>query len=145
VKAGKDHGVLKLKQLHSDGRVTDVPLKVPLLKAQNVFDEAKAVKAGDYGIPRSRIYQAVDSLTPDDLAWQMSVSNEHDYGVDGLKAVKDGLKPGKKPLRVVLVCPLEVVEHVRWQTLKRGKQVVKAPRGLEEGTGLLQFVLGVDY
>lgn len=135
-------GVHDVKRLHSDGSVTDCKLTIPALKAQNVFDDIKEVKAGEYGIPRSRTFAAVDAVITPNIAPQMSVTEHHGFKVDGLKAVKTGLRLGAdQTLHVPIVCPPDIAAQLKWQPLTRGKQRVKKPQGLVDGVGLVQYCL----
>jgi len=135
-------GVHDVTRLHLDGSVTDCKLTIPDLNTSNVFDDVKQVKTGEYGIPRSRTFAAVDAVIVPNVAPQMSVTERHGFKVDGLKAVKTGLQLGSaQALHVPIVCPPDVASQMKWQQLTRGKQRVKKPQGLVDGSGLYQYCL----
>lgn len=126
-------------------RLADLGL-AELPQTQNRFDDLGTLKDGEYGIPRSRGYAAVDAILRPRFAFQATVSNEHDYNVDGLEAVKDGLGlESGDPLHLILVCPPDIKPHVRCQHLVRGKQRVKQPVKLKDGTGLFQYVMAMTW
>lgn len=127
--------------------MADVEITLPDSKQQKPFSEPKELGAGDYGIPISRSYTAVDAILPKNTALQMSVSAQHNYKIKGLKAVKAGLNlSASQVLRVVLVCPPDIFSKgVTWQHLLDGKKRVKKPQGLVDGVGLEQYCLSFDW
>jgi hypothetical protein len=75
----------------------------------------------------------------------MSVTPHHDYKVDGLKAVKNGLKLKHEPLHLIMISPPDVAPLVTWQHLTRGNQRVKKPQGLVDNVGLFQYCLSFAW
>jgi hypothetical protein len=135
-------GLKQVKRLKLDGTVEDVQLNIPPFLQQKVFVDLKDLHAGDYGVPQSRTYESVDAVNKPNMSFQMSVTANHGYKVDGLEAVKSGLNlSADMPLHVVLVCPPDVTPHVKWQALTRGKKTVKRPQKLIDGKGLFQYCL----
>lgn len=131
-----------IRELKIDGEVKVIYPPLLSLSEQCVFDDVKELQENEYGIPRSRSYAAVDAVVRPNWAFQMSVSFDHDFNIDGLKAVKKGLNlADNQVLHVVMVCPPDVEQQVKWQHLTRGKQRVKRPKGLVEGIGLRQYRL----
>lgn len=135
-----------VKRLLVNGTVEDAKLVIPELKAQRVFDDVKELKDGEYGVPRARNFAAVDAVIRPGVAPQMSVTAHHGFKVDGLKAVKVGLNlKADECLHVPIICPKALVADMKWQPLTRGKQRIKKPQGLVDGTGLKQYCLGFDW
>ncbi len=108
----------------------DVVLSFPQMEASAHFDTPATLPANTYGIPRSRNYASVDAVIRPDMALQMSVSEDHGYKTEGLKAVANGLGIGQdKALRVILVCPSSVASHVSLQKYyAKGKVLKTKPR-----------------
>ena len=139
-------GTQDMKRLRLDGTVEDCTFTFPELKKQRVFNEVKEVECSEYGVPRSRIYSAVDAVIKPNVALQMSVTPHHDYKVDGLKPVKGGLKlENGDPLHLIMVSPPDVAPFVTWQYLTRGNQRVKKPHGLVADIGLCQYCFSFPW
>ncbi len=139
-------GLKQVKRLRLDGTVEDMQFNIPHFSQQRVFVNLKDLAVAEYGVPQSRNYESVDAVVKPNIAFQMSVTANHGYKVDGLKAIKRGLDlHDSEPLHVILVCPPDIAPHVKWQTLTRGKQSVKEPHGLADGRGLFQYCLSLPW
>jgi len=136
-----------LRRLKLDGTVEDSDdLKFPAVLVQRVFEDIRELKDLQYGVPRSRSYASVDAVIKPNFAFQMSVTQDHDLKIDGLKAVKAGLGlSADQPLHVVMVCPPDVAPNVKWQHLTRGRHRVKRPQALVDGIGLCQYCLSFAW
>lgn len=138
--------LIQVRQMRSDSTSEPHQLRIPPLAPPSVvFDRLNELPENKYGVPRSRNFAAVDAVIRRDIALQMTVSHEHGLDIAGLNAVKAGLGLDKLPLKVVMVCPPDVVPNVQWQKLYRGKKVVKSPQGLKDGVGLMQYCLAFEW
>lgn len=139
-------GSKQVKRLKLDGTVETVQFDIPLFPQQKVFVDLKDLQPAEYGVPQSRNYESVDAVSKPNIAFQMSVTANHGFKVDGLKAIKSGLNlSADMPLHVLLVCPPDVAPHVKWQTLTRGKTTVMRPQKLVDGQGLFQYCLSFAW
>jgi len=129
-----------------DGRSQAKPFPCPDLPSKCRFDDPKEVKPGEYGIPRSRTFSAVDAIAKPNIAFQMTVNVDHGFKVDGLSALKTavGLRDNQV-LHVALVCPPDIAPNIKRQKLFRGKQIIKNPRALIDGVGLQQYSISLPW
>jgi len=137
---------LKAFLLDPNGFVKETHIKIPKFSSSSHFTNLGLLLDKVYGIPDSRSYSAVDAVCKPCWAFQMTVSKDHGLVIEGLQKVKEGLglRAGD-PLYVVMVCPPDVAHLVRWQPLLRSKKIVKAPRGLKPGEGLLQYCVSIEW
>jgi hypothetical protein len=116
---------------------------IPELGDQEGFTNASELATRpphSYCIPKQLNFASVDAIIPPNIALQMTVSADHGFKVDGLKAVKEALKlDAFEPLHVILVCPDDIKFGL--QKLRRGTTVVQNPTGLKDGEGLIQYSL----
>lgn len=144
-------GQLAVRRLYLDGRVEETKITLPQLTQQRAItklDDVKELKEGEYGLPTTGNFAAVDAVVVGSIptGLQMTVSADHGYKLQRLRELKNKLGLGPdQPLRLVLVCPPDVYEQVRWQKLVDGSRQVKRPRGLVDGVGLEQYVLRFDW
>ena len=136
-------GVFRIRELDSTGHQTKVvtQLRLPLKTVFRFNELTDAPTESSYYLkPQSKRYAAVDSISPPDMAFQMTVSLEHTIHID-IQKIVNYYSPAEFKLYIVVPDSIfDSIRKVQPYVEKYGRVVKCPPRVIER---IKQYVLSI--